>query len=238
MGIGHKILALGTVLKHMKMTWRVLSKLDEFNELLSKISQEEGQKLIWALKPAMLALIQPKFLEEPCEGVKLPVSLCLSNIMKLTAPIAPYNDDVMRRIMRSVVETFQDLDNSAGSTFGKKLEILGSIATFETYVIMFDLECDDLILQMFQCFFNIRRHHSDTVITHMQSILSSCMRDCEAIFQELQTRVLSIWRREKLVSPVVYELAQGLVEQNIGLFRRKLTREELLQLVDQAAEMS
>ena len=44
------------------------------------------------------------------------------------------------------VETFQDLDNNVGSTFGMKLEILGSMATFETYVIMFDLECDDLIL--------------------------------------------------------------------------------------------
>ena len=97
----------------------------------------------------MLALIQPKFLEEPCEGVTLPVAACLSNIMKLTAPVAPYNDDVMRRIMRLIVETFQELDNNAGSTFGKKLEILWSMATIKTYVIMIDLGCDDLILQMF-----------------------------------------------------------------------------------------
>ena len=33
-----------------------------------------------------------------------------------------------------------------------------------------------------------------------------------------------------MVSPVAYELAQGLVEQNIELLRRQLTREELLQL--------
>ena len=104
--IGHKISALGTDLKHMKMSWRALSKLEEFNELMSTIDQAEGKKLIWALKPAMLAFIQPKFLEEPCEGVTLPVAACLSNIMKLTAPIAPYNDDIMRRIMRLIVETF------------------------------------------------------------------------------------------------------------------------------------
>lgn len=177
----------------------------------------------------MLALIQPKFLEEPCEGVTLPIAACLCNIMKLTAPIAPYNDDVMRRITRLILENFQDLDNSAGSTFGKKLEILWGMATFKTYVIMFDLECDDLILQMFQCFFSIRRHHPDTVIAHMQSILSSCMRDHETISRKLQTWLLSIWRRKQLVSPAAYELAQGLVEQNIGLFRRQLTREELLQ---------
>ena len=144
----------------------------------------------------MLALIQLEFLEEPCEGVSLPVASCLSNILRLTAPIAPYSDDVKRRIMRLIVETFQDLDNNAGSTFWKKLEILGSMATFETHVIMFDLECDDLILWMFQCFFNIRRHHPDTVIAHMQSILSSCMIEHDTICRELQARLLSIWRRE------------------------------------------
>ena len=130
--------------------------------------------------------------------------------------------------MSLIVETFQDLDNGAGSTFGKKLEILWSMATIKTHVIMFDLECDDLILQMFQCFFRIRRHHPDTIIAHMQSILSACMRNHETIDRELQTRLLSIWRREQMVSPAAYELAQGLVEQNIEFLRRQLTREELL----------
>ena len=93
----------------------------------------------------MLALIQHKFLEEPCEGVRIPVASYLSNIMRLTAPIAPYNDDVMRTIFMLIIETFRDLDNSAGSTFGKKLEILGSMAMFKTYDIMLDLGCDDLV---------------------------------------------------------------------------------------------
>jgi len=35
------------------------------------------------------------------------------------------------------------------------------------YDLMFDLECDDLNLQMFQFLFNIRKHHLDIVITHM-----------------------------------------------------------------------
>jgi len=67
----------------------------------------------------MLALIK-HFLEEPCEGFKLLVASFLSNIMRLTSPIAPYNDDVMSRFFRLIVDTFQDLENSAGSTFGKK----------------------------------------------------------------------------------------------------------------------
>ena len=126
----------------------------------------------------------------------------------------------MKSIFRLIVGTFQDLYNYASCTFGRKLKVLEAMAMTQTYEVMIDLECDGLILQMFQCFFSIRRHHSDIAIAHMQSILSSCMGDHDAICWELQTRLLSIWRREKLVSPTTYELAQGLVEQNVGLFRR------------------
>lgn len=90
----------------MRVTWKVLFKLDELDGLLSKVSQLEGKNLMWALKRAMQALIHPKFLEEPCEGIKLPIAICLSNVMRLTAPIDPYNDDVIRRVFKLMVDTF------------------------------------------------------------------------------------------------------------------------------------
>lgn len=210
----------------MRVTWKFLFKIYELYALLSKVNLLEGKKLMWALKPAMLALIQRKFLDEPFEGVRIPIVSCLSNGTRLTAPIATYDDDVMKIIFRLIVETFQDLDNSAGSTFGKKLDIFGGVTMNRTYEILFDLECDDLIIQMFQCFFSIRKHHPDKIITHMQYFFSSCMRVLDAICWELQSRLLSVWRREKLVSPITYGLAERLVEQKIGLFRRHLTREE------------
>ena len=115
----------------------------------------------------MLALMQPKFLEYRCKGVTFPIASCLSSIMMLIAPIAPCNDDVMKRVFKLMVETLRDLDNSMGPTFGKKLQVLEIMAMTKTYEIMFDLECDDLILQNFQFFFSIRKHHPDIVITHM-----------------------------------------------------------------------
>lgn len=131
--LGHKIFALGTDLKHMRVTVKALSKLDELDEIPSKIDWLEGKKLMWALKPTMLALIQHKFFGETCKGIRLLVASCLIYIMKLTG------------VFKLIVETFQDLDNSAGSTFGKKLEVLEITAMTSTYEIMFDLECDDLI---------------------------------------------------------------------------------------------
>jgi len=45
----------------------------------------------------------------------------LRSIMMLTAPIAPDNDDVMRRVFELMVGTLRDLDNSVDLTFKKKL---------------------------------------------------------------------------------------------------------------------
>ncbi len=174
----------------------------------------------------MLAIVQHKHLQHPCEGLNLPVASCLSSIMMLIAPIPPYNDDIMRRVFRLIVETFHNLDNNKRPTFGKKLEILEVTTMVRTYDIMFDLECDDLILQMFQCFFSIRKHHPDMVKTNMQSILSSVMGGLEAICRKLQCRLLAIWRKAQSVSPTAYELSERLAKQNIRFFRRQLTKEE------------
>lgn len=94
----------------------------------------------------MLALIQHKFLEHPYVGVKLLVASFLSSIMMLIIPIPPYSDGLMRRVFGLIVETFQDLDNSEGHTFGKRLEILEVMVLVRPYDLMFELECDYCIL--------------------------------------------------------------------------------------------
>ena len=71
--MGHKLFSLGTYLKHMRVAWKILFKLDDLDAILSRVSQLEGNKLIWALRPPLPALTQPKFLEEPCEWFRLRV---------------------------------------------------------------------------------------------------------------------------------------------------------------------
>lgn len=94
----------------------------------------------------MISLLQPTFFKHPCVGVKLPVASYLSNIMRLSAPIRCYNNDIMRGVFRLIIETFQDCDDTVGPTFRKNLYILEDMAMIRLYEIMFDIECDNLIL--------------------------------------------------------------------------------------------
>lgn len=60
-----------------------------------------------------------------------------------------------------------------GPTFGKRLKILEFMIRVKSYDIMLYLECNDLILQMFQCIFNIKEYYPNNVKTNMQTIVFS-----------------------------------------------------------------
>lgn len=95
---------------------------------------------------------------------------------------------------------------------GKSLRSYKIMAMIRSYDTMFALECDDLILQMFQFFFSIKKHHPDMVKTHMQSILSSTIEAHDSICKKLKFKLLAIWRKEQIVSLATYELAERLVK--------------------------
>ena len=113
---------------------------------LSLIEKSKWEGSSWALKLSMPALIQPRFLEHSFEKVRLTVASCLSKIIALTTPLLPYNDDIMRRTFRVMVEALQGLDNTTILTFFHKRTILERMEKFRFGMLMLDLECDDLIL--------------------------------------------------------------------------------------------
>jgi len=86
---------------------------------LSPIEKSDWKRVGWALKPSMIVLIQPMFLEHSCENVRLTVASCLSWIIALTSPLQPYNNDIMKEILLLIVETLRGLNNITLPTFQK-----------------------------------------------------------------------------------------------------------------------
>lgn len=128
----------------------VLSKLKELDSYLSKVDQSDCRLLNWALQPSMLALVQHKFMEHLHKDVRLAVASCLSEITRITTPRAPYNDDVLRKVLQMIVKSYHRLQDVKGPTFGKRAKILETMTRVRPFAIMIDLKCNDTILQMFQ----------------------------------------------------------------------------------------
>ena len=62
-----------------------------------------------------------------------------------------------------IVGTFGGLRDIGGPSFGRRVVILETLAKYRSCVVMLDLECDDLVNEMFRTFLNVARfalfHH-------------------------------------------------------------------------------
>ena len=63
----------------------------------------------------------------------------------------------LQDIFHLIVSTFSGLSDTSGPSFGRRVVILETLARYRSCVVMLDLECDDLVNQMFSTFFSVAR---------------------------------------------------------------------------------
>lgn len=56
-----------------------------------------------------------------------------------------------------IVGIFDGLRDTSGPSFGRRVVILETLAKYRSCVVMLDLECDDLVNDMFSTFFAVAR---------------------------------------------------------------------------------
>lgn len=57
-----------------------------------------------------------------------------------------------------IVDTFSGLGDIQGPSFGRRVVILETVARYRSCVVMLDLECNDLVNEMFSTFFAVVRY--------------------------------------------------------------------------------
>ncbi|KAJ7523458.1 hypothetical protein O6H91_18G050900 [Diphasiastrum complanatum] len=188
--------------------------LKQLASLLPEVEQSSSASTIQALKPCMDALILPSILKHKDKDVRVLVATCLSEIMRIRAPDAPYNDDILQEIFQLIVSTFQGLDEVASPAFARRVSILDTVAKVKTCVLMLDLECDDLIHEMFTIFFaKVREDHPQNVFTAMRTIMALVLQESFEIPQPLLDQVLSnLLKDNRAVSAAAHNLAVAVVQ--------------------------
>lgn len=61
-----------------------------------------------------------------------------------------------------IVSTFDGLKDSNSPTFARRVAILETLARYRSCVVMLDLDCNDLINEMFKKFFSVVRYNCRT----------------------------------------------------------------------------
>ncbi|KAK6912294.1 hypothetical protein RJ641_024387 [Dillenia turbinata] len=140
------------LLKPQSSIDELLNLLDKVECCLAKVEQVPSRSMEDALLPAMTALISDEFLRHSDMDVKVSVASCITEITRITAPDAPYNDEQMKEIFQLTIAALGNLSHVSTRCYYKAVTILDTVAKVRSCLMMLDLECDALVIDMFQHF--------------------------------------------------------------------------------------
>ncbi|CAL5047345.1 unnamed protein product [Urochloa decumbens] len=192
--------------------------LEKAAECLHGIEQSPVSSVMEAIQPSLKAVTREEFLKHENEDVRVFLATCFCEITRITAPDAPYDDDVLRDIFSLIVGTFRGLSDVNSQTFGRRVAILETVARYRACVVMLDLECDDLITDMFQTFLEVvSDSHEENIVKSMQTIMTLIIDESEDIQDSLLRVLLSALGQKKTGAAVSgRKLARSVIERSAG----------------------
>ncbi|CAH9112907.1 unnamed protein product [Cuscuta epithymum] len=169
----------------------------------------------------MKALIGSELLAHSVEDVKVSIVLCLSEIMRITAPQQPYDDDVMKEIFKHIVESFQKLSHVKSQCYSKAVQILSNVSKVRACVMLLDLDCNTLVTDMFKLFLRIvGSYHSSDVLKNMEDIMTWIINECDEVSGELLMPLLhSIKNENQKASTFSWKLGQTVLKKCSAIVR-------------------
>ncbi|AAF14668.1 ESTs gb/Z34732, gb/R89948 and gb/Z33946 come from this gene [Arabidopsis thaliana] len=193
----------------------LLTLLDETESLLKNVEQDQPLSMQSALIPSRNALVSVDLLSHPDSDVRVSVVSCLTEIVRITAPETPYSDDLMKEIFRLTIEAFEKLADASSRSYKKAEFVLDNVAKVKSCLVMLDLECYDLILQMFRNFFKfIRSDHPQLVFSSMELIMIAIIDETEQVSTDLLDSLLATVKKENQnVSPMSWSLAEKVLSR-------------------------
>ncbi|EPS72183.1 hypothetical protein M569_02575, partial [Genlisea aurea] len=132
----------------------LLKLLNKAEGILSGICQEPSISTAKAILPMMNALISDEIFKHSDGNVQVAVASCLNELTRITAPDYSYSDELMQDIFKLFMTALKQLPRGTGMNLSRAENILNTMATIRTGVMMWDLELDDMVVEMFELFFD------------------------------------------------------------------------------------
>ncbi|GJT78228.1 armadillo-type fold protein [Tanacetum coccineum] len=195
----------------------LLPVLDQVERLLSKVDQSPKKTMLDALKPSMKALIQDDLLRHSDVDVKVAAASCISEITRITAPDAPYDDDQMRDVFQLIVSSFEDLADQSSRSYIRRASILETVSKVRSCVIMLDLECDEMIVEMFEHFLRSLKGNIivEFINPSMENIMILALEESEDISVEILKPLLAtVKKHNEGVLPIAQKLGEDVLKKS------------------------
>ncbi|EER88261.2 hypothetical protein BDA96_10G149900 [Sorghum bicolor] len=190
--------------------------LEKAVECLRGIEQSPGSSVMEAIQPSLKAVTREELLKHEDDNVRVLLATCFCEITRITAPDAPYNDEILRDIFYLIVGTFGGLSDVNSQSFGRRVAILETVARYRACVMMLDLDCDDLITNMFQTFLGVvSDSHEENIVKSMQTTMILIIDESEDVQESLLRVLLSALGQKKTgAAMAARKLARSVIEHS------------------------
>ncbi|XP_027771668.1 uncharacterized protein LOC107012099 isoform X3 [Solanum pennellii] len=195
-------------------TEELITLLDELESLLIRVAQAPADSIKDALLPVMEAVVRSELLKHTDADVIVSVVSCIYEISRISAPQQPYDDELMKEIFQLTVRTFEELSHS-GRRYQKAVNVLETVAEVKACLIMLDLDCHALVVEIIRMFLRIiRADHPDIVFTSMEIIMVLLIEESDEINMELLQPLLDSLRKEnQILSPISSKLGEKVLKK-------------------------
>ncbi|XP_051147710.1 sister chromatid cohesion protein PDS5 homolog D-like [Andrographis paniculata] len=201
----------------------------QLKELLVQV--EETVRYVWQgapestkviLAPIKELLLVDELFQHTDAQIKMIHASIMNEVSKITLPDAPFSEDIMKKIFQLFMVALKDLASGVTKTTGHLLNnssrarrILDVMASCKTCLILLDIECDQMVVDMFQLFFDIvRPDHPSDVFENMATVMSVMIDEADHILADLVKILLSSIKLDnKYASPRAWELGKTVVEK-------------------------
>ncbi|KAL1508360.1 hypothetical protein AB1Y20_004470 [Prymnesium parvum] len=161
------------------------------------------------------ALSSQKLLRHRDPDVRLLTACCLADLLRIYAPETPFDDGRLKDVFELFVAQLRGVEDIASPSFSRFAYLLERLAVVQAFVLILELNCDDLICQLFETLFmSISTDHELRSEQYMSDILTTVLEDLDVIPQAVLDTVL-----ENLVEPrrterrAAHQLARKVVQR-------------------------
>ncbi|KAE8690421.1 putative translation initiation factor if-3 [Hibiscus syriacus] len=216
-GIGTKLTQLSrpnkdVLIKSLRQAVNALSQIEQPSANEASTKAQMLGKLKAATEPLRNSIIKHGLSNHTDKDARLLVAICVGEFFRILAPQPPFADKYLRDIFKLILSVFVELADSTSAFFSRRVKILETVARCKCCVIMLDIDCDDLIIEMFNIFFSVvRDHHQQSLINDILSIMSDILNE-EVSSQLMEVILGNLIQERKDTTSAASQLAASIIQ--------------------------
>jgi len=185
--------------------------IKRLKNLFGEVSMmDQDQVDLDSLKGVTRDLINANLIGHKDLGVRAYVACCISDLLRLYAPDAPYTVHELKDIFVFFVRQLQNIGNKDEPYFELYFHLLENLARVKIVLLILDLQnYEELLTELFRNFFDIiRSDMSNIVHSHMVDILEQLINESNGLPQDVIDIILAQFlKKRKDENPAAYKLA-------------------------------